>query len=98
MTKRPSGKPQSLTSAEALFASPIPVQSVASDEFLPLPQTARQREFEARIKETGTHMAKRLGVTRRRFFQSAAGKASPFPALKDTYRPIFRASAAPTAQ
>ena len=38
-----------LSSAESLFVSPIPVQSVSSDEFMPTPQTARQREFEARI-------------------------------------------------
>ena len=40
-------------SAEALFPSPIPVRSVSSDEFMPGPQTARQREFEARVKAMG---------------------------------------------
>ena len=34
-----------LTSAESLFPSPIPVQSVSSDEFMPALQTPRQREF-----------------------------------------------------
>jgi len=43
-----------LSAAEtSLFPSPIPVQSVSSDEFMPLPQTPRQREFEARVKEMG---------------------------------------------
>lgn len=38
----------SVTPAEAsLFRSPIPVQSVSSDEFMPAPQSAKQREFEA---------------------------------------------------
>jgi|GEM_PF-6021284 len=34
----------------ALFPSPIPVQAVSSDEFMPGPQTPRQREFEARVR------------------------------------------------
>jgi hypothetical protein len=55
-----------LRSAESLFASPIPVQSVSSDEFMPSPQTAKQREFEARVRQEGARMAKRLGMSRRR--------------------------------
>ena len=34
--------------------TPIPTQFVSSDEFLPAPQTAKQREVEARIKALGT--------------------------------------------
>src|SRR5437762_13106350 len=30
------------------FAGPIPTQSVSSDEFMPAPQTARQRRLEGR--------------------------------------------------
>jgi len=54
-----------LSSAESLFPSPIPVQSISSDEFMPGPQTEKQREFEVRVKEMGTQMAKRLGMSRR---------------------------------
>ena len=39
-----------LAGAETLFRSPIPVQSLSSDEFMPSPQTPGQREFEARVK------------------------------------------------
>jgi len=39
-----------LSSAESLFASLVPVQSVSSDEFMPGPQTRGQREFEARVR------------------------------------------------
>ena len=74
-----------LASAESLFPSPIPVQSVSSDEFMPSPQTPKQREFEARVKEIGTRMAKRLGISRRRFFGTAAGMAAAFVAMNDTY-------------
>jgi uncharacterized protein len=48
------------------FASPIPTQFVSSDEFAPLPQTAKQKEVEARIKELGNRLAKHQGVSRRR--------------------------------
>src|SRR5678815_499169 len=86
-----------LTSAESLFPSPIPVQSVSSDEFMPGLQTPRQREFEARVKDMGAQMAKRLGMSRRRFFQTAAGMAAAFVAMNDTYGPLFGVSRAEAA-
>jgi hypothetical protein len=87
-----------LSSAESLFPSPIPVQSVSSDEFMPGPQTEKQREFEARVKEMGAQMAKRLGMSRRRFFQTASGMAAAFLAMNDTYGPIFGVSRAEAAE
>ena len=33
------------------FPSPVPTQIVSSDEYLPVPQTEKQREVEARLKE-----------------------------------------------
>ena len=54
---------EKLSAAESLFPSPIPVQSVSSDEFMPGLQTKKQREFETRVKEMGARMAKRLGAT-----------------------------------
>ncbi|HXM83609.1 MAG TPA: amidohydrolase family protein [Burkholderiales bacterium] len=89
---------EQLSPAEtSLFPAPIPVQSVSSDEFMPIPQTAKQREFEARVKEMGAAMAKRLGMSRRRFFQTAAGMATAFLAMNDTYGPIFGVSRAEAA-
>lgn len=77
-----------------LFPSPIPVQSVSSDEFLPLPQTPRQRAFERRVKQLGAELARHQGTTRRRFFRGAAGMAAAFLAMNDTYGPIFGVSRA----
>ncbi|MFN0164073.1 MAG: amidohydrolase family protein [Burkholderiales bacterium] len=77
-----------------LFASPIPVQSVSSDEFLPAPQTARQREFEARVKAIGSELARHQGVSRRTFFKSAAGMAAAFVAMNDTFGPLYMVSRA----
>ena len=64
-----------------LFPSPIPVQAVSSDEFMPAPQTAKQREFEWRVKAIGTEMSRHLGLSRRAFFKSAAGMAAAFVAF-----------------
>src|SRR6059058_5267894 len=86
-----------LVSAESLFPAPIPVQSVSSDEFMPGPQTPKQREFESRVKEMGTRAAAYLGMSRRRFFQSAAGMATAFLAMNDTYGRIFGVSKAEAA-
>ena len=87
-----------LASAESLFPSPIPTQSVSSDEFMPAPQTEKQREFEARLKAMGSETAKKLGTSRRRFFQSAAGMAAAFVAMNDTYGPVFGVSRAEAAE
>ena len=88
---------EELIPADSLFPSPIPVQSVSSDEFMPAPQTPRQREFEARIKDMGARMAQRLGMSRRRFLQTAAGMATAFLAMNETYGPIFGVSRAEAA-
>lgn len=83
--------------AESIFPSPIPVQCVSSDEYMPPPQTEKQREFEARVKEYGAELAKKQGVSRRHFFQSAAGMAAAFVAMNDTYGPLYMVSKAEAA-
>lgn len=74
-----------LKGAESLFPSPIPVQSLSSDEFMPGPQTPGQREFEARVKDIGARMAKQLAMPRRSFFKTAAGMAAAFTAMNEVY-------------
>jgi predicted TIM-barrel fold metal-dependent hydrolase len=86
-----------LEGAETLFRSPIPVQHMSSDEFMPSPQTTGQKEFEARIKDLGSRMAKKNHMTRRRFFQSSAGMAAAFVAMNETYakgsQPVYQIDA-----
>jgi len=74
-----------LSPAESLFPSPIPVQFVSSDEFMPSPQSPKQREFEARIKEIGARLAKKNDMSRRAFFKTAGGMAAAFVAMNETY-------------
>ncbi len=88
---------QLLPAEEFAFPSPIPTQSVSSDEFMPAPQTAKQREFEARIKEYGSELARHQGMSRRAFFKTAAGMAAAFVAMNDTYGPLYEVSRAEAA-
>jgi predicted TIM-barrel fold metal-dependent hydrolase len=83
-----------LPAETAAFPGPIPTQIVASDEFTPLPQTAKQKQVEARLKELGDRLAKHQGVSRRAFFKTAAGMAAAFVAMNDVHGPIFGASLA----
>jgi predicted TIM-barrel fold metal-dependent hydrolase len=83
-----------LEGAETLFPSPIPVQFVSSDEYMPAPQTAQQKEFEARIKESGAELAKKHNMTRRAFFKTAGGMAAAFAAMNEVHakggEPLYR--------
>lgn len=78
----------------AAFPAPVPTQVVSSDEYLPEPQTAQQREVEARIRSFGTRMARRLGITRRAFFASSAGMAASFLAMNEVYGALFDVTSA----
>ncbi|MEO7134000.1 MAG: amidohydrolase family protein [Vicinamibacterales bacterium] len=86
-----------LNSAESIFPSPIPVQSVSSDEFMPAPQSPRQKQFEERIKALGTELSSHLGMSRRRFFQTSSGMAAAFLAMNDTFGPLFGVTRAEAA-
>ncbi|MFL6862317.1 MAG: amidohydrolase, partial [Allosphingosinicella sp.] len=86
-----------LPAETASFASPVPTQIVASEEYMPTPQNARQREVEARLKALSSDLAKRQGMSRRRFFQTAAGMAASFVAMNEVYGPLFAASLAEAA-
>src|SRR4051794_1015845 len=86
-----------LPAETASLASPVPTQIVSSDEYLPVPQTAQQKEVEARLIEMSDRLAKRQGMSRRRFFQTAAGMAASFVAMNQIFGPYFGASEAEAA-
>ncbi|HUK61263.1 MAG TPA: amidohydrolase family protein [Stellaceae bacterium] len=79
------------------FAAPVPTQIVSSEEYFPPPQSARQKEVEARVKEMGAASAKKLGLSRRRFFETAAGMATSFVAMNQVFGPIFDVNEAEAA-
>jgi uncharacterized protein len=88
---------QLLPAETGAFPSPIPTQSVSSDEFMPALQTAKQREFEARVKQYGSELAHTQGVSRRAFFTTAAGMAAAFMAMNDTYGRLYTVTRAEAA-
>jgi predicted TIM-barrel fold metal-dependent hydrolase len=73
----------------AAFPGPIPTQIVSSDEYVPAPQTARQREVEARTKALGDTLGRRHGLSRRQFFRTASGMAAAFLAMNEVYGTLF---------
>ena len=79
------------------FPSPVPTQIVSSDEFAPVPQSPRQREVEARLTDMSDRIARKLGTSRRKFFQTAAGMAASFAAINQVFGNIFDVSEAEAA-
>ena len=85
------------TAETSSFPSPVPTQIVSSEEFEPAPQTPRQKEVEARLTDMSDRMARKLGTSRRRFFQSAAGMATAFLAFNQVFGRYFDVSEAEAA-
>jgi len=89
---------EQLIPAEMLpHTTPIPTQIVSSDEYIPPPQSAQQKEVEARLLDMGDTLGDKQGLSRREFFQTAAGMAAAFVAMNDTFGAIFDASRAEAA-
>jgi hypothetical protein len=86
-----------LPAETASFPSPVPTQIVSSDEYLPVPQTAQQREVEARLTEMSDRLSRHQGLSRRRFFQTAAGMAASFVAMNAVFGRYFAVSEAEAA-
>ena len=83
---------QLLPAEEAAFPSPVPTQVVSSDEYFPTPQNAHQKEVEARLIDMADSIARKQGLSRRRFFQTASGMAASFVAMNAVYGPLFDAT------
>jgi uncharacterized protein len=77
--------------------TPIPTQEVSSDEFYPNSQNERQREVEARLLTMANELGAKQGLSRRRFFQTAAGMAASFLAMNRVYGQLFDVSEAEAA-
>ena len=89
---------QKLTPSELLpYETPIPTQVVSSDEYYPFPQTEKQRELQARLLTIGDDLARKRGISRRRFFQTAAGMAASYVAMNETFGNFFDATHAEAA-
>jgi uncharacterized protein len=79
---------------QASSPTPVPTTLVSSDEYLPIAQTERQKKVEARMNALGDEYGRRNGLSRRRFFQTAAGMTAAYVAMNEVYGPLFGASPA----
>jgi predicted TIM-barrel fold metal-dependent hydrolase len=86
-----------LPAEEAAFPSPVPTQVVSSEEYFPPPQSAQLKEVEARLTAMSDELARKQGLSRRRFFQTASGMAASFLAMNQVFGPLFEVSAAEAA-
>jgi hypothetical protein len=60
---------------------PIPAQWVSNGEFYPPPQSPKQKLIAQLVREMADERARKLGWSRRRFLQSAAGTATALVAI-----------------
>jgi hypothetical protein len=69
--------------------SPIPLQIVSNEEYLPLPPTAEQQRVALRLRELSTRHAKKLGLSRRAFLGTSCGMATAFLAMNTVFGRFF---------
>jgi len=74
--------------------SPIPTRIASNEEFIPPPQMAEQRLFEARLTELSEKTARKQGLSRRAFLRTGSGMAAALFALNEVFGPCYQVSAA----
>ena len=72
-----------------MFPSPVPTQMISNGEYMPAPQTEKQKQVEARIDELAQTASKKLGIDRRRFLASTGGMAASFLAMNEVFGRFF---------
>ena len=65
--------------------SPIPTRIVSNEEFIPPPQSAKEKEVEHRLRDLAGKNAKKLGLSRRRFLQTSAGMAAAMLCFNEVF-------------
>jgi uncharacterized protein len=71
------------------FDSPVPTRMVSNGEYMPHPQTEDQKRVEYRTRELGEAAAKKLGISRRKFFAGTGGLAAAFLAMNEVHGKTF---------
>jgi uncharacterized protein len=69
--------------------SPIPTQMVSNGEYMPIGQTDKQKEVEARLNALSEQAAKQLGMSRRKFLTTSGGFAASFLAMNQVFGHFF---------
>src|SRR6266705_429515 len=71
------------------FQGPVPTRMISNGEYMPFPQTTKQRQVEFRVKELAGKASKKLGMTRRQFLEGTGGLAASFLAMNEVYGNMF---------
>jgi hypothetical protein len=74
--------------------SPVPTRMISNGEYMPAPQTAKQKQVEARIAELAERASKKLSIDRREFLASSGGMAAALLAMNEVYGNFFAVSEA----
>ena len=74
---------------EEPFQAAVPTRMISNGEYMPHPQTAKQKHVEHRVKEIADRAAKRLGISRRDFVAGSGGMAASFLAMNEVYGKSF---------
>src|SRR6266851_3546862 len=67
------------------FQGPVPTRMISNGEYMPFPQTQKQKQ----VEERADHAAKKLGISRRRFLESSGGMAASFIAMNQVFGKRF---------
>src|SRR5881409_3201602 len=71
------------------YGMPIPTQIVSNGEYMPPPQTDKQKSVEARTLELADAAAKKLGLSRRQFLAGTGGTAAALLAMNEVFGRFF---------
>ena len=71
------------------YGMPIPTQIVSNGEYMPPPQTEKQKRVEARTLELADRAAKKLGLSRREFLAGTGGTAAALLAMNEVFGQFF---------
>ena len=74
--------------------SPVPTRMISNGEYMPVPQTDKQRQVESRMGELADQASRKLGISRRQFLVSSGGTAAALLAMNEVYGTFFKVSAA----
>src|SRR5262245_46474565 len=73
---------------------PIPSRIASNEEFIPPPQSKKQKEYEARLLAISDKAAKKQGLSRRDFLRTGSGMAAALYALNQVFGPVYDVNAA----
>jgi uncharacterized protein len=76
--------------------SPMPTQVLSNEEFIPRPQSQKQKQVEYLIGQMAEEKSKKLGMDRRTFMASAMGLATCFLASNKVWGKIWEVDEAET--